>query len=119
MTEAKVADVKAPAPGTLHKPVAKPETAAKQDKKGVKKQAKGSTWRDDTAKKRTIKTRGDEGGVAGWHARKDRTRQGAKRWNGRGGTAFSLPTEPVIHEVLVPETISCREPRAEDGGEGR
>ena len=106
-TEAKVADVKAPAPGTLHKPVAKPETAAKQDKKGVKKQAKGSTWRDDTAKKRTIKTRGDEGGVAGWHARKDRA-GGKSRSDGTAAAshAFSLPTEPVIHEVLVPETIS-------------
>jgi len=105
--EAKVADVKAPAPGTLHKPVAKPETAAKQDKKGVKKQAKGSTWRDDTAKKRTIKTRGDEGGVAGWHARKDRA-GGKARSDGAAAAshAFSLPTEPVIHEVLVPETIS-------------
>jgi translation initiation factor IF-2 len=105
--EAKVTDVKAPAPGTLHKPVAKPETAAKQDKKGVKKQAKGSTWRDDTAKKRTIKTRGDEGGVAGWHARKDRA-GGKARGDGTAAAshAFSLPTEPVIHEVLVPETIS-------------
>jgi translation initiation factor IF-2 len=105
-TEAKVADVKAPAPGTLHKPVAKPETAAKQDKKGVKKQAKGSTWRDDTAKKRTIKTRGDEGGVAGWHARKDRTGKARSDGTAAAAHAFSLPTEPVIHEVLVPETIT-------------
>jgi len=106
MTEAKVADVKAPAPGTLHKPVAKPETAAKQDKKGVKKQAKGSTWRDDTAKKRTIKTRGDEGGVAGWHARKDRSGKARSDGTAAAAHAFSLPTEPVIHEVLVPETIT-------------
>jgi translation initiation factor IF-2 len=106
ITEAKVADVKAPAPGTLHKPVAKPETAAKQDKKGVKKQAKGSTWRDDTAKKRTIKTRGDEGGVAGWHARKDRSGKARSDGTAAAAHAFSLPTEPVIHEVLVPETIT-------------
>jgi translation initiation factor IF-2 len=105
VSQSKAAEAKAAA-GTLHKPAAKPgESAAKQDKKGVKKQAKGTTWRDDTAKKRTIKTRGDEGGVAGWHARKDRA--GKARSDGTAPVhAFSLPTEPVVHEVLVPETIS-------------
>jgi len=45
--------------GTLHRPSAK---AA--DKKPAKKAAKpaGSTWVDDAAKRRGIKTRGDSGG---------------------------------------------------------
>jgi translation initiation factor IF-2 len=91
-----------PAAGTLHKPAAKAPEAG--DKKVAKKPTREG-FRDEAAKKRTIKTRGDEGGAGGWHARKDRHARG------RGSEAqtqhgFSLPTEPVVHEVLVPETIT-------------
>jgi len=91
-----------PAGGTLHKPVTKPGTP---EKKAQKKVGKDTSWRDEAAKRRTIKTRGDEGGAGGWHARKDR--------HARGRTeapttphGFSLPTEPVVQEVLIPETIT-------------
>ena len=110
---AKVAEAK----GTLHKP-ARPEGAAAPVKKEVKKPvaatttttmpdkkkpAKTSTWQDDAAKRRGIKTRGDtSGGV-------DRSWRGGPR-GGRGkhqeATTFQAPAEPIVREVHVPETIT-------------
>jgi translation initiation factor IF-2 len=94
------------APTTLHAP----KTAdAKTDKKP--KKAKPTTvLRDDSARRRTIKTRGDAGGgVGGWHARGG----GRHRPSGGGGggdqTTFAQPTEPLVREVAVPETISVGE----------
>jgi translation initiation factor IF-2 len=93
------------APTTLHAP----KTAdAKTDKKP--KKAKPTTvLRDDSARRRTIKTRGDAGGgVGGWHARGG----GRHRPSGGGGgdqTTFAPPTEPLVREVAVPETISVGE----------
>ncbi|MCC2682347.1 MAG: bacterial translation initiation factor 2 (bIF-2) [Nitrosospira multiformis] len=85
--------------GTLHKPVVKPEE--KVDKK--KKPAKQVVWKEEKVEKRGLKTRGDlTGAKGGWRARKDkhgRTEEPTPH-------AFSAPTEPVVHEVLVPETIS-------------
>jgi translation initiation factor IF-2 len=90
---------------TLHAP--KPATGdAKTDKKP--KKAKTTTvLRDDSVRRRQIKTRGDSGGgVGGWHSR------------GRGGhrsapsgeqTTFAQPTEPLVREVAVPETITVGE----------
>jgi translation initiation factor IF-2 len=89
---------------TLHAP--KPATDAKTDKKP--KKAKPTTvLRDDSVRRRQIKTRGDSGGgVGGWHSR------------GRGGhrsapsgdpTTFAQPTEPLVREVAVPETITVGE----------
>ncbi|MEO8629027.1 MAG: translation initiation factor IF-2 [Betaproteobacteria bacterium] len=95
-------EVKAVAPGTgtLHKPTNKPETT---DKKTAKKQVKDN-WRDESAKRRGIKTRGVDG-VAGWHARKDRHARG-KADGTTAQHAFSLPTDPIVHDVLIPETIT-------------
>jgi translation initiation factor IF-2 len=88
---------------TLHKPAVKAPAAG--DKKVAKKPTREG-FRDEAAKKRTIKTRGDEGGAGGWHARKDRHARGRTTGEGAGQHAFSLPTEPVVHEVLIPETIT-------------
>jgi translation initiation factor IF-2 len=90
---------------TLH---AKPTSGeAKTDKKA--KKAKPTTvLRDDSARRRTIKTRGDAGGgVGGWHARGG----GRHRPGGGGGeqTTFAAPTEPLVREVAVPETITVGE----------
>jgi len=111
----------AEAKGTLHKParpagetsarpaakkpttVAAPSTSAPGADKKKPGGGKG-TWQDDAAKRRGIKTRGDSsGGVdRGW-------RGGPK---GRGGkhqdaaSAFQAPTEPIVREVHVPETIT-------------
>jgi translation initiation factor IF-2 len=91
------------APTTLHAPKT---GEAKTDKKP--KKAKTTTvLRDDSMRRRQIKTRGDSGGgVGGWHSR------------GRGGhrsapsgeqTTFAQPTEPLVREVAVPETITVGE----------
>ena len=105
--EAAAAAAPAAAPATtLHAP--KPATGeAKTDKKP--KKAKPTTvLRDDSARRRTIKTRGDAGGgVGGWHARGG----GRHRPSGGGGaeTSFAQPTEPLVREVAVPETITVGE----------
>lgn len=86
--------------GTLHKPVVKPEE--KVDKK--KKPAKQVVWKEEKVEKRGLKTRGDPTGAkGGWRARKDKHGRTSEE---AAPHAFSAPTEPVVHEVLVPETIS-------------
>ncbi len=89
--------------GTLHKPAVSPEEkAAKAEKKGAKKPAKEvGAWNEGGTKKRGIKVRGDVGGRDGWRERKTRNKVVDE-----GPHAFSMPTEPVVHEVMIPETIS-------------
>jgi translation initiation factor IF-2 len=106
---APVAAAPAPAPatlaeGTLHKPQPKPGEKPKADKK-AKKPVKEVVWRDESVKRRSIKTRGDMGGGMGWRTRKDRH---AKHDGDEpaGDHAFAAPLEPIIREVSVPETIS-------------
>ena len=92
-----------PTEGTLHKPVVKPEDkAAKAEKK--KKQTKQVIWKDDISGKRGHKTRGDLSGGRGWRTRRDKHTKTPSE--DQGAHAFSIPTEPVVHEVMVPETIS-------------
>jgi translation initiation factor IF-2 len=98
--------------GTIHKAAAKPgapgaaaAAAAKPgEKKSIKSEKLSSSWADDAAKKRALKTRGDTtaGSRAGWRAPKGRGR-GTDR--DQVATA-STPTEAVVQEVHVPETIS-------------
>jgi len=84
---------------TLHKPVAKPGAGDKKsaDKKGQ--------WKNEGANKRQgLKTRGATGGT-GWRDNKHGKR------NNRGteveeAHSFQAPTEAVVYEVHVPETIS-------------
>ncbi len=89
--------------GTLHAP----KTGEAKPDKRPKKAKPTTTMRDDSVRRRTIKTRGDMGGgVGGWHAR------GGARHRG-GATAeqqtFSQPAEPVTREIAVPETIAVGE----------
>ncbi|MCW7540945.1 translation initiation factor IF-2 [Aquabacterium sp. A7-Y] len=110
--------------GTIHKPkagtTAAPGTpgaaaataaagAAKPgDKKSVKSEKLSSSWADDAAKKRALKTRGDASGGArpGWRAPAG-ARGGRRGDRGAGGgTGFVAPTEAQVYEVHVPETIS-------------
>jgi translation initiation factor IF-2 len=110
----------AEAKGTLHKP-ARPEGSAPARPAVAKKPAAGapatttpslgpdkkkaggkSSWQDDAAKRRGIKTRGDtSGGV-------DRGWRGGPKGRGKhqDQTNFQAPTEPVVREVHVPETVS-------------
>src|SRR3954470_1005811 len=92
------------AEGTLHKPQPKPGDKPRADKK-AKKPVKEVVWRDESVKRRSIKTRGDMGGGMGWRTRKDRH---AKHEGDEvaGEHAFAAPTEPIIREVSVPETIT-------------
>jgi len=93
---------------TLHRPPAKPPE--KIEKKPAKKAAKqptgGGTWAEDAAKRRGIKTRGDaSGGRDGWRSGpKGRSSKHADVAESQH--AFNAPTEPIVYEVMVPETIT-------------
>src|SRR6185295_8571455 len=91
--------------GTLHKPAVKPEEKAeKAEKKAKKQQVKSVVWKDEAVKRRSIKTRGDASGGLGWRARKARPGHGHEE--GDAQHAFAAPTEPIVREITVPETIS-------------
>ncbi|AMP37867.1 MULTISPECIES: translation initiation factor IF-2 [Ralstonia solanacearum species complex] len=122
--ERKAEEKKAEQSGTLHKPVkaageARPAPAVKKvaapattpaaapagDKKGGRG-GKAGGWQDDSrgSKRGGLKTRGDTGGgVDGWRAG---SKGGRNRHGDDNRNAFQAPTEPVVREVHVPETIS-------------
>jgi len=107
--------------GTIHKKAGAPAAAGAPagagarpggaDKKSVKSEKLSSSWADDAAKKRGLKTtgpgasagRGPAGG--GWRAPARGGRRGG-RDDGGSQSNFVAPTEAVIQEVHVPETIS-------------
>ena len=90
--------------GTLHKPAGKPASEKKPEKKGV------STWKDEAAKRRTIKTRGDAGGGAGgWRGGPRQGRHGRQGHGSGEGQAAAQVVEAVVREVHVPETITVAE----------
>jgi translation initiation factor IF-2 len=92
--------------GTLHAP--KPKTEEPKGERRGKKARPATFMRDDSARRRTMKTRGDMGGgVAGWHARGVGRQRAAA--SAAEGTTFTAPTEPVVREVAVPETITVAE----------
>jgi len=95
--------------GTLHKPTVKPEEKAQKAEKKAKKQTvKSVVWKDETVKRRTIKTRGDASGGMGW--RQHKARHGGHKEDGsEAQSSFSAPTEPVVREITVPETITVAE----------
>jgi translation initiation factor IF-2 len=104
----------APAPvvnlaeGTLHKPAPKPgEKIAKPGKK-PKSEAKTSPWDEKGHKKRTPLKTGEKTGVWTTPIRAPRHDRHVKH-AAEPEHAFSLPTEPIVHEVAVPETITVAE----------
>jgi translation initiation factor IF-2 len=114
----------AEAKGTLHKPArpageaaARPAAAAKKPAGAAPSAAPASTtagdrnkkpgagkgsWQDDAAKRRGIKTRGDSSGGV------DRGWRGGPKGRGKhqDSSTFQAPTEPIVREVHVPETIT-------------
>ncbi|EDZ99439.1 translation initiation factor IF-2 [Burkholderia sp. H160] len=113
----------AEAKGTLHKPArpageaparpaarkpaaaAAPAAPASAPSAGDKKKPAGGKggWQDDAAKRRGIKTRGDSSGGV------DRGWRGGPKGRGKHqeqATTFQAPTEPIVREVHVPETIT-------------
>jgi len=89
----------APTDTTLHKP--KVADGAQGDKK---KKPVTTVWKDESAKRRTIKTRGDVQGASGWHARN--RHKGGGGGQSEGDNQFAAPSEPVVREIHVPETIT-------------
>ena len=90
--------------GTIHKPAAPTGDTADKAKKGAKKPAKQVVWQDPTARKRTIKTRGDASGGLGWRDRK--VHRTSHKQEGDQQHGFTAPTEPLVKDVLIPETIT-------------
>ncbi|MGM9490426.1 translation initiation factor IF-2 [Ideonella sp. YS5] len=102
--------------GTIHKAKAVPGAPASAttaatagakpgDKKSVKSEKLSSSWADD-AKKRGAAPKGrtdSAAGRAGWRAPR-----GGRRGDSRDGghSNFQAPTEPMVQEVHIPETIS-------------
>lgn len=95
----------APARPAAKKPAAAAPAATTAPAAGDKKKPGGGKggWQDDAAKRRGIKTRGDtSGGV-------DRGWRGGPKGRGKHqdqNTTFQAPTEPIVREVHVPETIT-------------
>ncbi|MBI5437609.1 MAG: translation initiation factor IF-2 [Nitrosomonadales bacterium] len=97
------------AEGTLHKPKPKPgEKAAKPSKK-PKAEAKSSPWDEKGHKKRTPVKTVEKSGVWATPIRAPRHDKHIKHVAEESAHAFSLPTEPIVHEVSVPETITVAE----------
>ena len=111
------ATAKAPEPAkpestiTLNKAAKKPGDESsdkpkdKKNEKSVKSAQLSSTWQDDAQKKRALKTRGDaSGGVGGWRGSGPRARKGGSAE--KEASNFVAPTEPVVRDVHIPETIT-------------
>jgi translation initiation factor IF-2 len=106
LAEGKPSDVKTQAPAlapdtTLHKPKVTPGA----EKKGAKKAKEIKVWKDEGVKRRTIKTRGDVQGASGWHTPKGARHKTAVAPAAESVQQFSAPAEPVVREIMVPETI--------------
>ncbi|WP_292977068.1 translation initiation factor IF-2 [Nitrosomonas sp.] len=87
---------------TPRKPAVKPEEKGEKKKKQTRQQ---EAWKDEPVKRRESKARGDVSGGQEWRMRKDKHGRN-KPDELQSQHAFSAPTEPVVHEVLIPETIS-------------
>jgi translation initiation factor IF-2 len=117
---APAADPKAGIKGTLHKPAGTPGKApaagtaaatpgGAAGKKEVKSENLSSTWKDDAAKKKEIKTRGDtSAGRSNWRGG-PRGRRNDRDSRDSGQSSFVAPTEFKVLEVHVPETITVAE----------
>ena len=89
----------------LHAP--KPAGGEAKTEKKAKKAKPTTVLRDDSMRRRQIKTRGDRAAASPAGMRGGRHRPGS----GGGGeqTTFAQPTEPLVREVAVPETITVGE----------
>jgi len=97
------------AEGTLHKPTPKPGDKIVKLGKKSKTDAKSSPWDEKGHKKRTPVKTGEKTGVWTSPVRAPRHDRHHKHAAQETAHAFSLPTEPVVHEVAVPETITVAE----------
>jgi translation initiation factor IF-2 len=107
--------------GTLHKPAGTPgakpagttttASVGAGGKKEVKSENLSSTWKDDAAKKKEIKTRGDtSAGRSNWRSGpRGGGRRGDRDSRDSAPSSFVAPTEAKVIEVHVPETITVAE----------
>lgn len=91
------------------KKVEKPEKLDKADKTDKtdkkKKPVKQLAWSDEGARKRAAaKVREDLSSGQSWRGRRDKQQKFAEIEKKEHG--FSAPTEPIVRDVIVPETIS-------------
>jgi translation initiation factor IF-2 len=106
-----------PIKGTLHKPAGSPGAKerpaagapAAPGNKEIKSAKLSSSWADEQAKKKEIKTRGDSSGGVGRNSWRSGPR-GRRERTGREDThESSAPAEARVIEVHVPETITVAE----------
>ena len=83
--------------GTLHRPASKANVKVDKDSKKTELKDK---WVDKNLKKRPIKTRNDNN--QGWRSPKNRN----KNKDETDDQNFVAPSEPIVKNVLIPETIS-------------
>ena len=103
--EQKPGEGKPPTPGAGDTTLHKPKVAPGAEKKGAKKAKEVKVWKDEGVKRRTIKTRGDVQGASGWHTPKGARHKTAAA-TAEAAPQFSAPAEPIVREVMVPETIT-------------
>jgi translation initiation factor IF-2 len=98
--------------GTLHKPVKADggedkKKPAKVGGKLIKSSETSSTWQEEGAKRKVgLKTRGDlTGGLGGgWRTGGGRKKQ--QHQDDNSASNFQVPTEPIVRDVHIPETIT-------------
>ena len=83
--------------GTLHRPASKANVKVDKDSKKTELKDK---WVDKNLKKRPIKTRNDNN--QGWRSPKNKN----KNKDEADDQNFVAPSEPIVKNVLIPETIS-------------
>jgi translation initiation factor IF-2 len=98
--------------GTLHRPAKSGESKPAKEKPARDASGTGNVRESESGNKRRggLKTRGDVGGAAignTWRGAKGGGRHGGARAEER--VAFQAPTEPIVREVHVPETITVAE----------
>ena len=105
LAEAEAAKAKAAklSEGTLHKPVAKEGVAKPAVKDAKKGKGNNKEWTDAENKKRGLKTRGAVTAGQGWRSPKGKNKS---HHDDDQQHAFTAPTEAIVYEVLVPETIT-------------
>ncbi|MDD2685158.1 MAG: translation initiation factor IF-2 [Gallionella sp.] len=98
--------------GTLHKPAMAPGDKVERPVKKAKvvAETKASPWDDKGHKKRAPVKTGEKTGTWTAPVRAPRHDKHSKHPAAeQAAHAFSLPTEPIVHEVAVPETITVAE----------
>ena len=86
--------------GTLHRPASKAGVKVEGKEKQIDKSEKD--WSDRQFKKRTLKGRGDAGTASGWRSPKSKS----KHHEENEESTFVAPTEPIVRDIPVPETVS-------------